>query len=203
MFRVGLTGGIGSGKSAVAELLRAQGAAIVDTDRIAHELTAAGGAAIEPIRARFGAAALDAQGALDRVRMRRWVFGDDEARRALEALLHPLIRARAEAQVQACSGVYVVLVVPLLIEAGGWAERAERILLVDVPAAVQCERIVRTRGLDAAEVRQIIARQAARATRLAAAHDVLCNDGSPAQLAARVGRLHAAYLRAAQARRAV
>jgi dephospho-CoA kinase len=203
MFRVGLTGGIGSGKSAVAELLRTRGACIVDTDLIAHQLTAAGGAAIKPIRARFGAAMLDAQGALDRARMRQLVFTDDAARRALEALLHPLIRAQAEAQARAGPGPYVVMVIPLLIESGGWAERADRILVVDLAAAAQRERVCRTRGLEPAEVQRIIDRQAPRTARLAAAHDVLCNDGTAAQLATRVDRLHAAYLRAAQARYAV
>jgi dephospho-CoA kinase len=200
VFRVGLTGGIGSGKSAVAELLSALGAAIVDTDAIAHELTAAGGAAIEAIRARFGAALIDVRGALDRAQMRRLVFADDAARRELEAVLHPLIRARAEAQVRECTGPYVVLVVPLLVESGGWAERADRILVVDTAPTVQRERICRTRGLGAAEAQRIIERQAPRAARLNAAHDVLCNDGSCAQLAPRVAQLHAAYLVAARER---
>lgn len=200
MFRVGLTGGIGSGKSAVADLLRGHGADIVDADAIAHALTAPGGAAIEPIRARFGAEVIDARGALDRARMRALAFSDERVRRDLEAILHPLIRAQAQREVETSTAPYVVLAIPLLVESGDWRERVDRVLVVDVPVQVQVARVARDRGLAEGEVRAIVARQASRAARLAAADDVLCNDGTPANLAARAARLHAAYVAAAQAR---
>ncbi|MFN7570099.1 MAG: dephospho-CoA kinase [Betaproteobacteria bacterium] len=200
MFRVGLTGGIGSGKSAAAELLRAHGADLVDADAIAHTLTAPAGAAIGPIRARFGNEVVDASGALDRARMRALAFGDDGVRHDLEAILHPLIRAQAQRQVEASTAPYVVLAIPLLVESGNWSERVDRVLVVDVPEDVQVARVTRTRGLTEHEVRAIVARQASRAARLAAADDVLCNDGTPAELASRVARLHASYAATARAR---
>jgi dephospho-CoA kinase len=170
---------------------------------MAHALTAPLGAAIEPIRARFGAAAIDAQGALDRAHMRELAFSDDTVRRDLEAILHPLIRAHMEQAVAASDAPYVVLVVPLLVESGQWHDRVDRVLVVDLPVERQIERVTRTRALAADEVRRIVARQAPRTARLAAADDVLCNDDRPADLAPRVARLHATYLAAAAAPSAV
>jgi dephospho-CoA kinase len=193
-FRVGLTGGIGSGKSLVADLLAGHGAAIIDTDAIAHRLTAPGGSAIAAIRERFGAQYVDASGALDRARMRARVFADDSARRELEAILHPLIRALADAQAAADRAApYLVLAVPLLVESGDWSTRVDRVLLVDCPAHAQVRRVVQTRGLAREEVESIIARQASRAQRLAAADDVIVNAGARTQIAPRVARLHAHY----------
>ena len=203
-FSVGLTGGIGSGKSLVADLLAARGAAIVDTDAIAHRLTAAGGAAIAPIRAAFGAEFIDPQGALDRARMRARVFADGGARRALEDVLHPLIRAAAETDAAAAprEAPYVVFAVPLLVESGNWAGRVDRVLVIDCPVAVQVARVVRTRALAPTLVEAIVAQQASRAQRLAAADDVLINAGTTAQLPPRIARLHMLYCALALQQRA-
>ena len=193
--RIGLTGGIGSGKSLVADLLVQSGAAVVDTDAIARELTAPGGAAIEMIRERFGVNMIDAAGALDRGRMRSLVFDDDQARAALEAILHPLIRRITDERAAAAHDApYVLLAVPLLVEAGNWRDRVARVLVVDCPVAIQIERVTRTRGLARAQVEAIIARQASRAQRLAAADDIVVNDGSdPRALAERLRPLHLRY----------
>ncbi len=195
-FAVGLTGGIGSGKSAVADRFAALGAAIVDTDAIAHALTAAGGAAIEAIAREFGPDYIDAAGSLDRPRMRERVFNDPQAKAKLEAILHPRIReaALAAAARAAARAPYVVFVVPLLVESGTWRSRVERLLVIDCSAATQEARVCARSGLDAALVRRIIAQQASRAERLAAADDVLVNEGTLAQVAPRVQRLHARYL---------
>jgi dephospho-CoA kinase len=202
-FRVGLTGGIGSGKSTVADRFAELGAAIVDTDAIAHALTAPGGAAIDALRARFGDAYITPAGALDRGRMRELVFADDDAKRALETILHPLIRAHAEgaAQRAAENAPYAMFVVPLLVESGNWKARVDRVLVVDCPVDVQIERVVRRSAIDAAGVRSIVAQQASREQRLAAADDVLYNGAAPGELAARVARLHALYCRLASLRR--
>jgi dephospho-CoA kinase len=193
--RIGLTGGIGSGKSLVADLLAQSGAAVVDTDAIARELTAPGGAAIDAIRTRFGADMIDAHGALDRSRMRSLVFDDDHARAALEAILHPLIRQITDERAAAAPAApYVLLAIPLLVEAGNWRDRVARVLVVDCPVALQIERVTRTRGLARTQVEAIIARQASRAQRLAAADDIVVNDGSdPRALAARLRPLHLRY----------
>ena len=194
--RIGLTGGIGSGKSLVADLLAQSGAAVVDTDVIARELTAPGGAAIDAIRNRFGADMIDTLGALDRGRMRSLVFDDDGARAALEAILHPLIRQITDERAAAAQAApYVLLAIPLLVEASNWRDRVTRVLVVDCPVAVQIERVTRTRGLTRAQVEAIITRQASRAQRLAAADDVVVNDGSdPRTLAARLRPLHLRYI---------
>lgn len=202
-FGVGLTGGIGSGKSTVADRFAELGAAIVDTDAIAHAITAPGGAAIAALRARFGDAYVTPNGALDRARMRELVFADLDAKRALESILHPLIRAQAEqtAQRAADNAPYVMFVVPLLVESGSWRARVARILVVDCPVDAQIERVVRRSRIDAATVQAIVAQQASRGERLAAADDVLYNGGAVDQLTQRVARLHALYCRLAAARR--
>jgi dephospho-CoA kinase len=198
-FVVGLTGGIGSGKSSVADLLVQRGAGLVDTDRLAHALTAPHGAAIEPLRDAFGQDFITPQGALDRARMRALVFTDPTARARLEAVLHPLIRAQARCDVSACRAPYVVLVVPLLIESGNWHQRCQRVLVVDCPAALQRARVMARSGLPAEEVDRIIAAQASRDMRLAVADDVIDNSGDAAALVPQVDRLHALYLALAQA----
>lgn len=201
-FRIGLTGGIGCGKSVVADLFAAQGATIVDADAIAHQLTQPNGVAIEPITRAFGDAFLDATGALDRPRMRQRVFNDASERQRLESILHPLIRQHAEARAaNAVTAPYVVFAVPLLVEAGDWIARVDRVLVIDCPTLVQVQRVVTTRGLPSSQVRAIVAQQATRAQRLAAADDVLVNAGAVAQLAPRVGRLHAHYCKLAGAKR--
>ena len=191
---VGLTGGIGSGKSTVADSFVARGAALVDTDAIAHELTAPGGAALPALQAAFGADLLDCNGALDRAAMRRRVFADPGARQRLESILHPMIRQLSVERCRQAAAPYVILAVPLLVEAGNYRERCDRILVVDCPESLQIERVMTRNGLSAEEVQAIMAAQASRADRLAAADDVVRNDGDLTALARQVDVLHAAYL---------
>lgn len=195
---IGLTGGIGSGKSFVADLFALRGASIVDTDVIAHQLTAAGGAAMPAIRTTFGADYINADGSLNRAAMRARVFPDEGARRQLEAILHPLIGAETAAAAQAAQGDYVIFVVPLLVESGRWAERVDRVLVVDCPPALQIQRVMQRSQLPAAQIEAIMASQASREQRLAVADDVIVNDGERAAVEAAVERLHAGYLMLAQ-----
>jgi len=194
-YSVGLTGGIGSGKSAAADRFAALGAAIVDSDAIARSLTAPGGVAVGAIAREFGAQYIGADGALDRARMRERVFHDPSAKSVLEAILHPRIRAIAQAQAaEAASWApYVVFVVPLLVESGTWRCQIDRLLVVDCSAAAQERRVCARSGLDSALARAIIAQQASRQARLDAADDVLVNEGSMRQLEPRIERLHRLY----------
>ncbi len=194
---VGLTGGIGSGKSAATARFAALGASVVDTDLIAHALTAPGGAAIDAIRRAFGADMIAADGSLDRAAMRALAFAHPNARRELEAILHPMIRDESARQCRQASGPYVILAVPLLVESGTYRERCDRICVVDCPEAVQVARVRARNGLAEEQIRAIMAAQASRAQRLAAADDVIDNGGSLAELEAQVERLHASYLAAA------
>ena len=196
---VGLTGGIGSGKSAATAHFAALGASVVDTDLIAHALTAPGGAAIEAIRRTFGADMLTPDGSLDRAAMRALAFQRPAARRQLEAILHPMIRDESTRQCREASGPYVVVAVPLLIESGTYRERCNRICVVDCPEDLQVARVRQRNSLPEEQVRSIMAAQASRAQRLAAADDVIDNSGTLAELEAQVERLHAAYLAAADA----
>jgi dephospho-CoA kinase len=191
---VGLTGGIGSGKSAAADEFGRLGASVVDTDRIAHELTQAGGAAIAEVERVFGRAAIDASGAMDRAKMRARVFADPAAKKALEALLHPMIREESRRLIRASQGPYVVHVVPLLIESADYRQRVDRVLVIDCPEALQIERVRARSGLPEHEVRAIMASQATRAERLAAADDVVDNSGSLDALRKQVAALHRRYL---------
>jgi dephospho-CoA kinase len=190
---VGLTGGIGSGKSAAAEEFARLGATVVDTDAIAHELTAPGGAALVEIRTLFGADFIGANGAMDRGKMRQLAFSDPRARRQLEGILHPMIREESGRRIEAAAGRYVVHVVPLLVESGEYGRRVDRVLVIDAPEAAQIAR-VRARGLSEDAVRAIIRSQATRETRLGAADDVIDNAGSLEALRAQVGALHEKYL---------
>jgi len=198
-YSVGLTGGIGSGKSAASDRFGELGAGVVDTDEISRGLTAPAGAAIEEIRKQFGPDFVTADGGLDRVRMRRLVFADAAARSKLEVILHPLIRARTRAAIAAAAQPYVVVVVPLLLETGACAELVQRVLVVDCDEAEQVRRTMARSGLSAAEVREIMATQLPRAERLRHADDVLANDGDLPALQRRVARLHAQYLDLARA----
>jgi dephospho-CoA kinase len=199
VYVVGLTGGIGSGKSAAADEFARLGVTVVDTDAIAHELTAAGGTAIPALRALFGPEYIDASGAMDRVKVRAKVFGDPAARKGLEGLLHPIIRSESERRIAASTGPYVVYVVPLLIESGDYRNRVRRVAVVDCPEEVQVAR-VRSRGsLPEDEIRKIIASQVPRARRTAAADDLIDNSGTLDALHKRVRELHLAYLDAARA----
>lgn len=193
-YTVGLTGGIGSGKSAVAERFAKLGVHVVDTDEIAHELTRPGGEAIAPIRAAFGAEMIAADGSLDRAKMRRLVFSDARARKRLEAILHPLIRSESARRCARARSPYAILVIPLLVESGVDRSRTARVLVVDCPEDRQIERVVRRSGLPEAEVRAILATQATREQRLAAADDVIDNSGAPEALEPQVARLHENYL---------
>ncbi|HKW38135.1 MAG TPA: dephospho-CoA kinase [Burkholderiales bacterium] len=193
-YTVGLTGGIGSGKSAVAALFSELGAEVVDTDEIAHELTRPNGEAIAPIRATFGADAIAADGSLDRAAMRRLVFADARARKRLEAILHPLIGIESSRRVERAASPYAILVIPLLVENGVDRSRTARVLVVDCPEACQIERVRRRSGLSEAEVRAILSSQATRERRLAAADDVIDNSGAQEKLAGQVSRLHEKYL---------
>jgi len=193
MFVVGLTGGIGSGKSAAAEEFARRGATVVDTDAIARALTEAGGAALPHIEGLFGDAFITARGAMDRDAMRKHVFSDPAAKQALERLLHPMIRAEADRRIAAARGPYVVYVVPLLIESGGSRDRVQRILVVDAPESLQVERVRARSGLSDKEIRSIIAQQAARQARLAAADDVIENAGTLDALRKQVAALDARY----------
>ena len=193
-FSVGLTGGIGCGKSTVADLFAARGASIVDTDQIAHALTAPGGAAMPALVAEFGPEYATPDGALDRARMRALVFADPGARARLEAILHPRIREATAAAALLATGPYVIYVVPLLIESGSWRERVTRILAIDCAETTQVARVMARNGLEESQVRAIMAAQVTRAQRLAAADDVIVNDAGVADLLPQVERLHAEYL---------
>ena len=193
---VGLTGGIGSGKSAAADLFAAHGVAVIDTDAIAHALSKADGAAMPLIRAGFGDGVVGSDGALDRAAMRAMVFADPAARKRLEAILHPLIRGESERQLAAASATapYAILVVPLLIEAGDYRKRMNRIAVVDCAETTQIARVMSRSGLARPEIERILAAQARRSERLAAADDIIDNDGDLAALAPRIERLHVNYL---------
>ncbi|MBC9073502.1 dephospho-CoA kinase [Thauera sp. CAU 1555] len=191
---VGLTGGIGSGKTAVADGLGRLGAALVDTDLIAHTLTAPGGAAMAEIETAFGPAVIAADGSLDRAAMRALAFSDPAARGRLEAILHPLIRSESARQCAAAQAPYVVLVVPLLVESGNWRERCDRLCVVDCPESLQIERVRARSALPEAQIRAIMAAQASRAERLAVADDVIDNSGPLAELTPRIEALHRRYL---------
>lgn len=197
MYIVGLTGGIGSGKSTVADLFVARGAALVDTDAIAHDITGPQGIAIPILRERFGDDILRPDGALDRPAMRQRVFADPAARQALEAILHPMIRAVSDRLCNEAQAPYVILAVPLLVESGGYRDRCDRILVIDCDPAIQVARVMRRSGLGEDEARAILAAQATREQRLAAADDVIDNGGSPESLPAQVDDLHRRYLESA------
>ncbi len=193
-FVIGLTGGIGSGKSAVGRLFEEQGIAVIDTDAIAHQLTTPGGAAMPAIRAAFGDAVATPDGALDRAAMRAIVFADPPARKRLEGILHPMIREESERRLAGADSSYAILMVPLLIESGSYRERVNRVAVVDCDVETQIARVMQRNGLTRAEVERILAAQATRAQRLEAADDVIDNDRSLADLEPQIERLHASYL---------
>ncbi len=189
--RIGLTGGIGSGKSAFAGMLRQLGAAVVDADDIAHALTAPGGEAIAAIRDAFGEAMIDARGALDRPRMRALAFADAVQRARLEAILHPLIGARLRSAEQCVPGPYLVLVVPLLVESlARWRRAVDRVVVVDCAPELQLQRVVQRSALKPEQVMRIMQAQATREQRLRAADEVIDNSGDLQALQAQALRLH-------------
>ncbi len=177
--RIGLTGGIGSGKSTVAGLLVSLGASLVDTDAIARSLTAPGGAAMPALAAAFGPEVVAADGALCRDTMRQRVFSDTQAKQRLEGILHPLIGAEAARQAAAAAGKVVVFDVPLLTESAHWRARVDKVLVVDCSEATQVQRVAQRPGWDAAMAERVLAQQATRVARRAIADAVLFNDGIP------------------------
>jgi len=190
---VAVTGGIGSGKSTVAAMFRERGAAVVDTDVIAEELTRPGEPALDRIAARFGPEYLAAGGGLDRSKLRRLVFEDARARADLEAILHPLIETRVRERVLASDAPYVLVLIPLFAETGAYRDLVQRVLVVDCDEALQVQRTMQRSGLAADEVRAIMAAQVSRASRLALADDVIRNDDGLKQLAAQVEALDLRY----------
>lgn len=196
---IGLTGGIGSGKSAAADRFAALGTSVVDTDLIAHALTTAGGAAMPAIRSAFGERVVTPEGALDRKAMRDLAFADPAQRQRLEGILHPMIRQESERQIGEAEGPYVVLVVPLLVESGSYRERCHRLCVVDCPTDMQIARVIARNGLPEEQVRAIMRSQASREQRLAAADDVIDNSGDLASLFAQVDALHRRYVQLATA----
>ena len=194
MFAVGLTGGIGSGKSTVADLFAELGTPVIDTDAIAHQLTGPGGAALGAVHALFGDAVMLADGTLDRAALRRRIFADTAARRQLEAILHPRIRQQVEQTLATLAAPYALIVIPLLVETGGYRDVLNRVLVVDCPEDAQIARVMTRSGLGQDEVTAILAAQAGRAERLAVADDVIVNTASPEALRAQVAMLHRRYL---------
>ena len=182
MLRIGLTGGIGSGKSTVLQMLVELGAAAIDADAISRSVTASNGAAIPAIAERFGAEFIAPDAGLDRVRMRAQAYSDPSSRRQLEEIIHPLVGQESARQVQAAlaaASTCVVFDIPLLVESGRWRSQVDRVLVVDCSEATQISRVVARNSMQPAEVRAIIAAQASRALRLAAADIVICNEGLP------------------------
>ncbi|HZZ09753.1 MAG TPA: dephospho-CoA kinase [Paraburkholderia sp.] len=195
MFAVGLTGGIGSGKSTVADLFAKYGVPLVDTDLIAHRITAPHGIAMPQIATEFGEAFVAEDGSLERGRMRTLVFSDENARKRLESITHPLIRAETEREQREAPGPYVIVVVPLLVESGSWKRRVDRVLTVDCSVETQIARVMRRNAFSREQVLAIIARQATREARLAAADDIVSNDDAPLDaLKSQVDALHRTYL---------
>jgi len=190
---VGLTGGIGSGKSAVSDAFARLGVEIVDADSLAHELSAPGAPGLAAIRATFGDDLLLPSGELDRVRLRRLVFADPGVRSRLEAVLHPLIAAEARRRIGTWRGAYGIVAVPLLLERGGLLPMIDRVLVVDCPEAEQLRRVVARSGLTEAEVRAIMATQLDRTRRLARADDVIDNAGPSEAIAPQVAALDLRY----------
>jgi dephospho-CoA kinase len=177
--RIGLTGGIGSGKSTVLQMLAALGAAVIDADAISRATTAAGGAAIAAIAQRFGPDFITADGALDRERMRERAYADPQARRRLEAIIHPLVGAESARQVEAAlarSVPCIVFDIPLLVESGRWRAQVDKVLVVDCSPETQVQRVMARSGLAPEAVRAIMGAQATREQRLAAADIVICNE---------------------------
>ncbi|MGH8030881.1 MAG: dephospho-CoA kinase [Luteimonas sp.] len=193
---IGLTGGVASGKSAATECFEALGVPVIDADIAARDAVAVGSDGLAAVIAAFGIDALDASGALDRAAMRRRVFADDDARRRLEAIVHPQVRAMLHSRCQAAIGAYAIAAIPLLTEGGRQTAYPwlQRVLLIDVPAALQHARLLARDGIDAALAERMIAAQASRAERLAIADDIIVNDRSLEALQAHVTALHRRYL---------
>ncbi|MEO8152175.1 MAG: dephospho-CoA kinase [Rhizobacter sp.] len=200
--QIGLTGGIGSGKSTVASMLVKCGAVLIDTDAIAKSLTQAGGAAIHALRTAFGPTAIDQSGAMDRACMREWVFADLSAKTRLEAILHPMIGIECDRQATVAAGRPLVFDVPLLVESNRWRTRVDRVLIVDCSEATQVGRVTQRPGWSRKAVLDVIAQQANREARRAAADAVIYNESlTMAQLAQEVEAVWGTWMRVEQSRR--
>jgi dephospho-CoA kinase len=196
--RIGLTGGIASGKSTAAQRFAELGVPVIDADVASRNVVEPGTPGLAQVVRRFGPGVLDASGNLDRRALRALIFSDPASRQALDAILHPLIRADMELQAASAQGPYLVMAIPLLVESGRPRDRVDRVLVVDVDEAVQLERVQARDGSSPTQARAILASQASRAARLAAADDVLRNTGTVADLRQAVDRLHEQYLQLAQ-----
>jgi dephospho-CoA kinase len=193
MLKIGLTGGIGSGKTSVSDIFSELGVPVIDTDLVARQLTARDGAALPEIRSAWGESVMRPDGELDRDALRRRIFADPEERRRLEAILHPLIRRQVVAELAALDAPYVVVVIPLLVETGNYRELLDRVLVVDCPESLQVERVRARSGLSAEEVSAIISAQADRSSRIAAADDIIVNAANSRSLREQVLSLDAKY----------
>lgn len=194
MFVVGLTGGMGSGKTTVSNLFAELGVPVIDTDLIARQLTVPGSEALDEIRATFSDAVIKTDGTLDRAALRRIVFGDESARKQLETILHPRIRKTVDRDLAALHGPYSIVVIPLLVETGAYRDVLHRVLVIDCPEAIQTERVMARSGLSRDEVTAMLATQVSREERLAVAGDVILNTVTPDALRTQVAGLHRRYI---------
>ncbi len=194
MLKVGLTGGIASGKSALAAEFTRLGVPVVDADTLSRELTAPGSPALTQLTALLGGPCLDSRGRLDRARLRRQLFGDANLRARVEALLHPLVIQRLRQALASCHASYAIAVIPLLVENPQARTLVDRVLVVDCPEPVQLARLMSRDGESEASARAMLAAQTDRQRRLAAGDDILMNTGEQAELTASAGKLHALYL---------
>ncbi len=195
VFTVGLTGGIGSGKTTVANMFAELGAYLVDTDLIAHALTKENGAAISAIENAFGSEFILPSGAMNREKMRQYVFSQPNEKKRLEAILHPLIREKTEAAAKESTGIYTIFVVPLLIESGSWKQRVSRVLVIDCSEQTQLKRVMSRNGMTQEQVLAIMQAQASRDQRLNAADDIILSEGSLDEIKLAVRRLHDKYIK--------
>ncbi len=198
VLRIGLTGGIASGKSTVSRTFTELGIAVIDADEVAREVVAPGTPGLAAVVRRFGIAVLEASGALNRSALRAQIFEDPAARRDLESILHPLIRRRMDELADAASGPYIVMAIPLLVE-GGQQGRVDRVLLIDADESTQLQRVMSRDNIPQAQAQAIVAAQASRAQRLKRADDVIANTGTVAELRQAVEKLHGRYMQLAAA----
>lgn len=197
MFTIGLTGGIGSGKSSVADKFKKLGVPVFDTDVIARELVQPGQPALKEIAHAFGTTVIQANGELNRPKLKTLIFNSDDARRQLETILHPRIREKLFILIEQCDAPYCIAVIPLLVE-HNWQKIVDRVLVVDASENLQLQRAQERDQLPTETIKQIMAAQAARRDRLAVADDVIHNNGNLGQLGAQVQKLHHQYLELAR-----
>jgi dephospho-CoA kinase len=194
-FSIGLTGGIGSGKTTVANFFSELGVSVIDTDLIAHSLTMPGGAAMPSIQNEFGTGFITSNGAMDRQKMRDYVFKDPAAKQRLETILHPQIRKVCEEAAQTAQGPYLMFVVPLLIESGSWKQRVQRILVIDCDEETQISRVIQRNHFSREQVLEIMRTQVTRETRLQHADDIISSQQDLSHVKQQVEQLHQKYLK--------